>query len=108
MFIIKFIKAYLTYYKAVRQADEQLKQYGTRQYVIGVSGNKLVVGDKKGIRDLQYRSGMKKKGEKTVSVNTLQQSCFYHTPYQDGKGGMAGIDRKARKRICMQYLMGKL
>ena len=107
MLIIKFFKAIITYYQAKRQADKQLKLYGTRQYVIGVSGNKLVVGDKKGIRDLQYRSGRKKKGEKQISVPVLQSSCFYHTSYADGKGAMVGIQKKARRRICIQYLMGK-
>lgn len=108
MKIIKLIKAIISYYKAVRQADQQFRLYGHRQYVIGVSNSKLVVGDKKGIRDLQYRSGMKAKGEKRISVPTLQGSCFYHTPYPDGTGAMSGINRKARRNICIRYLMGQI
>lgn len=107
MFIIRFIKAIITYYKAVKQADEQHRLYGTRQYVMGVSGSKLVVGDKKGIRDLQYRSGMKKKGEKRISVPLLQASCFYHTAYSDGRGAMTGMQKKIRRKVCIQYLTGK-
>ena len=107
MNIIKYIKALVTYHKAVRQADEQFRLYGKRQYVMGVSNSKLVVGDKKGIRDLQYRSGMKQKGEKTISVPMLQQSCFYHTPYSDGQGAMAGIVKTARRKVCINYLMKK-
>lgn len=107
MNLIKYIKAIISYHRAVRQADEQFRLYGHRQYVMGVSNSRLVVGDKKGIRDLQYRSGMKQKGEKRISVPLLQNSCFYHTPYSDGTGAMVGIQRKARRKVCIRYLMGK-
>lgn len=104
----KYLKAYLSYKRAVALADKQHKLYGSRQYVIGLQNGKLVVGDKKGLRILQFRSA-KSQGEKQkqLSVKNMESSCFYHTPYPDGKHGMRGIDIIARRKVCLNFIVNK-
>lgn len=105
---ISYIKAIIQYYRSVLLADSMHRRTGKRYYVISTVNRRLVVGDRKGLRDMDYMQRKAKgtfRNAKNLSVQRLEHSSFYYTPYSDDvKGRILPHIRRAKKAECIKYI----
>ena len=78
---IKKFKAFLTLESAIKQAEESYAKKRCRYYVMPQEGGKLVVFDRQTFRI------MKRKGyiDQSYNMKDVEYTCFYATPYRNGK-----------------------
>lgn len=107
----KYIQALIQYYRAKLLADENHRRTGQRYYVISTTNRKLVVGDKKGLRlmDYNYRKSTGKfRDAKNLSVQRLEHSAFYYTAYADDvKGKLPKHLERLKRSKCIKYITHK-
>ena len=104
-----YIKAIIQYHRAVLLANSMHRRTGKRYYVVSTVNRRLVVGDRKGLRDMDYRQRKAKgtfRGAKNLSVQRLEHSSFYYTPYSDDeKGKILPHIRRTKKAECIKYII---
>lgn len=104
-YIYRTIVANISYFNARIKAEKQAKLYGYRQYVIVLKDRRLVVGDKKGISVLQWKTRDKDTKPKRPTVTLLQQAAIYYTAYSDGNGRMQlAVQNERRKMYVKMYI----
>ena len=70
-------------------ADEYHAQDGQRYYVVaGATDGRLLVIDRSRLRELKKA----KRIDYSITVKSLEEKCFYHTPYANGDGQLTKED----------------
>ena len=108
---ILYIKANIQYLRAVILANSMHVRTGKRYYIVSTTSRKLVVGDRKGLRDMDYQVRKQNKSfrhAKNLSVQRLEHCSFYYTPYADDtKGRILPHVRRAKYKECIKYIINK-